>query len=224
MVIDRIKVGAGDRVLDVGCGNGRPAARLAEAKQVDVVGITNSRHHLEQADARAKPAVGRVRFELADAMDMPFSDESFDAVIAIESITLMPDPAAAIREVARVVRPGGRIGIASIVLTGPVQGPDLEFIERVREVLTRPHFETPDTYQIMINAAGLRLESLDDIGRNVFRRSIDAMLPADSATLEREYEPLGLPPAELKEVTSVLHDFAAFPLSGYALIAARKPE
>jgi SAM-dependent methyltransferase len=224
MVFDRIKVSVGDRVLDVGCGNGRPAARLAGSTRAEVVGITNSEHHLRQARARAKPAAGQVSFEFADAMEMPFHDETFDAAMAIESITLMPDPAAAIREIARVLRPGGRIGIASIVLTGTVQGRDFEFIERVRDVLTRPHFETPDGYRKMLKAAGLRLESLDDIGPHVYKRSVAAMLPANPATLEREYKPLGLPPEQLKEVTSVLHEFAEFPLSGYALIAAVKPE
>jgi ubiquinone/menaquinone biosynthesis C-methylase UbiE len=131
IMIERLGVEPDQRVLDVGCGNGRPAMQLAQAKRVEVVGITNSAHHLELAAARAEGVVERVVFQLADAMELPFPERFFDAALAIESIPLMPDRLRALQEIARVLRPGGRLAIATMLLTAPVTGEQHVFLELV---------------------------------------------------------------------------------------------
>jgi SAM-dependent methyltransferase len=109
LLVERLRVGPGDRVLDVGCGVGKPAVRLASATGATVLGITVSVEQVEQGNERARAAAlsERVSFQYADAMDMPFEDGSFDAVLALESIMHMDRPTV-LREVARVLRPGGR--------------------------------------------------------------------------------------------------------------------
>jgi cyclopropane fatty-acyl-phospholipid synthase-like methyltransferase len=116
-MISRLAPVAGDRVLDVGCGLGVPAFQLAGACQVDVVGISNSRKQVDEANQRSATlgVADRVRFEYADAMHMPFPDASFDRAWALESMLHMPDRGQVLSEIARVLRPGGRVAIADVV-------------------------------------------------------------------------------------------------------------
>lgn len=116
LVIDRLGAGDGARVLDLGCGVGKPAVRLARAAEVEIVGITVSRDQVEQANDRARQErlAERVRFEVADGTDMPFADDSFDAVMAFESIQHM-DRDEVLRDVGRVLRPGGRLVATDLV-------------------------------------------------------------------------------------------------------------
>ncbi|MET0233002.1 MAG: methyltransferase domain-containing protein [Kibdelosporangium sp.] len=221
MVGTRLGTQPGDRVLDVGCGNGQASARLAAELGVEVVGITISDHHLAQA--KQLRSAGNLAFRLADAMALPFPDGCFDAVAAIESISLMPQPERAVREIARVLKPGGRVGIVSAVVRGPLNGPDQEFFDRMCRIMTRPPFETPLSYHTMLADAGLYTESLKDIGDRVYKRSFEALVPADSAELDREYQHLGVSAEEVAALADVLREFGHRPQAGYLVAVARKP-
>lgn len=99
---------AGALVLDVGCGTGGRARWLARAANVSVTGISISPQQVAEASARAarEGLDSRLRFQLADAADLPFADGGFDAAIAIESILHMPNKLRVLRELVRVLRPG----------------------------------------------------------------------------------------------------------------------
>jgi len=92
------------RALDAACGTGRHAARLA-ADGHDVVGIDATPAMLDIARTRAPSA----EFRLGDLTALPVDDGSFDLAICALALAHLPDPAPAIAELARVVRPGGRI-------------------------------------------------------------------------------------------------------------------
>jgi SAM-dependent methyltransferase len=96
------------RVLDVGCGTGRLAARLGELSSVrSIVGLDFSAGMLEQARARlaSADATALVR---GDATRLPFADGTFDIVITSEVLEHIQDDVAAISEMTRVLKPGGR--------------------------------------------------------------------------------------------------------------------
>lgn len=98
----------GSRWLDVGCGNGAFTEILIErCAPGSVHGIDPSDQQLVYA--RARPSLRGAQFQQADAMALPFPDDSFDAAVMPLVIFFVPDPAKGVAEMARVVCPGGTV-------------------------------------------------------------------------------------------------------------------
>ncbi len=133
-LVSAIAPAPGERILDVATGTGMVAAELLARAHCSVVGIDQSSEMLAAARARfatleraaeptlatAEPAAARPRVGLAaadprvellegEAEALPFADESFDALTFTYLLRYVDDPAATMRELARVVRPGGRV-------------------------------------------------------------------------------------------------------------------
>jgi arsenite methyltransferase len=106
-------VDGGTYVLDVGCGAGVTPCFLAKRYGCRVVGVDISERMIEHSRERVRRegVASKVEFRVADAQDLPFEDNLFDAVIT-ESATAFPeDKQGAVREYARVTRPGGYVGL-----------------------------------------------------------------------------------------------------------------
>src|SRR6266550_960702 len=102
---------AGD-VLDVGCGTGEITARLAaKFPSASFVGVDLEEPHLMRARARCAESGSRVRFQVGDALALPFDDASFNFVVCRHLIQAVPDPSRVLQEIRRVLRPGGRMHI-----------------------------------------------------------------------------------------------------------------
>jgi ubiquinone/menaquinone biosynthesis C-methylase UbiE len=109
---EALELRAGSAVLDVAAGNGN--ATLAAARRFCDVTSTDYVVPLLEAGRRRATAEGLgARFEYADAEDLPYPDASFDAVLSTFGVMFAPNHASAARELLRVCRPGGRIGLAS---------------------------------------------------------------------------------------------------------------
>ena len=103
---------AGASVLDVAAGNGN--ATLAAARRwCDVVSTDYVPSLLDAGRVRAEAEGHSVRFQEADAENLPFPDASFDAVISTFGVMFTPNQEKAARELARVCKPGGKIGLAN---------------------------------------------------------------------------------------------------------------
>ncbi len=103
---------AGERVLDVAAGNGN--ATLAAARRwCEVISTDYVPNLLERGRTRANAEGLPVRFEQADAENLPFADHSFDVVMSTFGVMFTPDQDKAAAEMARVCKPGGRIGLAN---------------------------------------------------------------------------------------------------------------
>ncbi|HEX4759266.1 MAG TPA: class I SAM-dependent methyltransferase, partial [Thermoleophilaceae bacterium] len=111
-----------ERVLDVATGTGLVARELRRRYGCRVVGLDQS----EQMLSRARPLVGSVYEQVVrgDAEQLPFADGEFDALTFTYLLRYVDDPAATMRELARVVRPGGRIAMLEFhVPPGPLLYP-----------------------------------------------------------------------------------------------------
>jgi ubiquinone/menaquinone biosynthesis C-methylase UbiE len=109
-LVERLDVGAGTTLLDVGCGTGRLARWIAE-RGASVTGIDPLAERVEIARAN----VPNVRFEVGQAEDLSaFSAESFDVVCMSAVLHWVADKKKALSEVRRVLRPGGRLGVTTL--------------------------------------------------------------------------------------------------------------
>ena len=122
-----LNLAPGSRVLDVASGNGASALFLAERFGCHVVGIDYSGENVAGASelASAKKLSSLVRFERGDAEGLFFPDESFDAIICECAFCTFPNKGDAVREFARVLRPGGRVGLSDLT-RGPKLSKDLD--------------------------------------------------------------------------------------------------
>lgn len=118
---------SGQRVLDVAAGKGTSAIFLAERFGCEVVGVDYGAESVKQAEAevKAKGISDLVSFEQGDAESLRFDEASFDAVICECAFCTFPNKLAAASECARVLRPGGRVGLSDLTRSGELP-PELE--------------------------------------------------------------------------------------------------
>jgi ubiquinone/menaquinone biosynthesis C-methylase UbiE len=106
---------AGERMLDVACGTGLASfvAAAAVGETGRVLGVVISRAMVDAATARSRErGVLNTRFERMEAECLDLPDASFDAAVCALGLMYMPEPETALRELRRVLRPGGRMGLA----------------------------------------------------------------------------------------------------------------
>src|ERR1700753_1936910 len=102
-----------ERVLDVACGSGNGAIAAARRSWGGAVGADLAPARLARGRERAAAERLEVEFVEADAQDLPFEDASFDVVMSIFGAMFAPDQERTAAELLRVVKPGGRIGMAN---------------------------------------------------------------------------------------------------------------
>jgi demethylmenaquinone methyltransferase / 2-methoxy-6-polyprenyl-1,4-benzoquinol methylase len=134
-----------DRALDLACGTGDIAFEIA-SRGARVAGLDITERMIELASRRS---AGRVRFLVGDMLALPFPAESFDLITTGYGIRNVPDIDAALREIHRVLRPGGRLG--SLDFNRPrsalVRGAYLAYLTLVGSTLGFLLHRDPDTYR-----------------------------------------------------------------------------
>jgi SAM-dependent methyltransferase len=107
-ILDGWRLPPGQRLLDIGCGAGQSAIPAARRGHV-VTGIDIAENLIERARARASDAGIDARFDVGDTEELPYADGSFDVVISMIGAMFAPRPERVAREIARVLRPDGRL-------------------------------------------------------------------------------------------------------------------
>jgi demethylmenaquinone methyltransferase/2-methoxy-6-polyprenyl-1,4-benzoquinol methylase len=136
-LVDFIAAAPGMSILDVATGTGMVAFAHAE-RGARVIGLDQSEAMLSRAQARlaATPALAdRLSFQLGEAEALPFPDASFDALSFTYLLRYVDDPAATLAELARVLKPGGRIGMVEF---GVPADPALRALWRIHTRLGLP--------------------------------------------------------------------------------------
>jgi len=151
--LTHVQVGSSDTVLDVGCGGGVAIEMLATmADRGSVHGVDYSAASVAAARSRNRSALesGRVTIELGSVSRLPFSDDRFDLVTAFETHYYWPDLVADLREIRRVLKPGGTLLIIAELYLKPNFG-------RLDKLAMKPHggtLHTPDQHRDLFVSAG----------------------------------------------------------------------
>jgi SAM-dependent methyltransferase len=111
IVVERLAVEAGEAVLEIGCGHGRTLARVARTPCSFLAGIDPSEVMVRLARRRLRRWIeaGRAEISLAASSALPYPDARFDAALAVHVLYFWKDPIGDLREIRRVLRPGGRL-------------------------------------------------------------------------------------------------------------------
>lgn len=116
-------------ILDAGCGDGYASCKLAKmGYQVD--GVDISEEMLRLANERAKNVAFPIRFQAGDISSLPFNDDAYAGILSINVVEFTPSPLAAIRELRRLLAPGG---VLVLGILGPTAGPRAHSYRRLYE-------------------------------------------------------------------------------------------
>lgn len=141
-------------ILDVGCGGGRTIAKLAARLEIGrVCGLDHSIDSVRVAEKTNAKAIraGRVEIRQGSVSQLPFANDAFDLVTAVETIYFWPDLLQDFQEVRRVVKPGGSFAIVCEVYKG-APSPMAKFVEQHADAAMR--LLTPEELQAALADAG----------------------------------------------------------------------
>jgi len=141
-------------VLDVGCGVGITTYYMAKEYGCKVVGIDISEMMVKRSKERAKRkgVEDRVEFRVADAQDLPFKNNLFDAVVSESVNAFMEDKQKAVNEYKRVIKPGGYVGFNEVTW---VETPPPELVEYMSRALGGAEFLTSGGWKDLLEGARL---------------------------------------------------------------------
>lgn len=204
-----LAVGPGDMVVDVACGPGTSALRVAEETGCDVVGVD-----LNSPDSVGHP---RVRFVRGDAEALPLPDGFADGVLCECALCTFPDKQASARELARILRPGGRLALSDVVAVRELLPAELTTLAAWIACIgdARPLEEIVD----LLEAAGFAVEQAEPVAgalEELIER-IEARLRAARLLAS------GLEVARGLELVAAARDAIAAGALGYGVVIARKP-
>jgi cyclopropane fatty-acyl-phospholipid synthase-like methyltransferase len=164
-----LELSPGKTLLDVACGAGGPALRIAAITGCSVVGIEVHEQAVTTARSLAveRGLAERAEFRSADAnRPLPFSDASFDAITCIDAINHLSDRPRVVADWARLLKLGGRLLFTDpITLTGPLTSEDIAVRSSAGSYLFVPHGYD----ECVIAQCGLRLMVCEDVTANMAR-------------------------------------------------------
>ena len=162
-------------IIDVGCGIGGSSLYLAQKFDANVTGITLSPVQANRATDRAKNAglQEQVQFQVANALEMPFPDNQFDLVWSLESGEHMPDKTQFLAECYRVLRPGGKLILATWChrstdsVAGALTKDEKHHLAEIYRVYCLPHVISLLDYEAIAVKCGFKDLRADDWSNSV---------------------------------------------------------
>ena len=213
---------SGSRLLDAGSGRGTSAVHLAEGIGCSVVGVTLEAEGAQAAAELAKErgVAERTSFLVGDIAAVGLGDRTFDAVLMECVLSIIPDKARALAVLHDVLRPGGRIGITDVTLSGPLPG---ELAGMLATVGCVGDARSLDEYAGLLEGAGFAIESHDALPetagrtlRDISEKLFMAQLAAGLGKLAVDATLLAKAQSGLAEVRSLVAEGRL----GYGLLVA----
>lgn len=169
LIAEMVELDRSGTYLDLGCSTGLYARGLSLVLdelpgESDVVGIDIAPSMLREAANRSLTAGTTPSFARADAHDLPFQDSSFVGVVCGGTLNELGDPALALRECARILKPGGKVAIMGILKSGATRGAALQRLLSVGGV----RFFTREGVEGLLHDAGFEVESTREYGAVFF--------------------------------------------------------
>lgn len=222
---ERLGLRSGYRVLDAASGTGATARLLAADYDVIVDGIDLGESTVASARAATERAglAAKVRCHVGDAENLPFPDDSFDAVICECALCTFPAKAAAAAEFARVLRPGGRVGITDVTVTEA--GLPEELSTLAAWVACIADAKPLREYSEILAGAGLRTVDTEGHDEAVLRmiEQIDARVRLLRMTSFESLVAAGVDVDAVLRYSTLAKHAVGDSLIGYALLLAEKP-
>ena len=221
---EKLGLNAGMRVLDVASGKGESAIFLAQTFGCEVVGIDFGRLNVEQASLRARDAgVDRlVSFRTGDAEEIDFPDASFDALICECAFCTFPDKPSAASEFARVLKPGGKIGLSDLTRAATLPPELMGLLAWIACIAdARPVSEYAD----YLKAAGMSsvdIETHDEALSEMVRDIQGKLLGAELMTKLKKLDLAGIDFTQAKALARAAAEAVRSKTLGYAVVVAQR--
>jgi arsenite methyltransferase len=222
----RLRLRPADRVLDAACGPGATARLLAVEFDVAVDGVDLGEATVDSARAATAEAglSAKVRFHLGDAERIPLPDGAFDAVVCECAFCTFPDKHRAAGEFARVLRPGGWVGITDVTVAGSGLPPELTTL--AAWVACIADARPLDEYRDILGGAGLstvHTERHDDVLARMIEQ-IDARIRLLELAAPARLAQAGVDIDAVRRYCALARQAVADGVLGYALLIAEKPD
>lgn len=223
-LLDALAVQPDEQVVDVACGLGTTSLLAAQEYDARVVGVdlSHANVNLATGSAAARGLTARARFQHGDAEALPIADESTDHVVCECALCTFPDKATAAAEMARVLRPGGRVGITDVT-AHPDRLP-VELTGLSAWVACIADARPVEEYDAILAAAGLRVTEVERHTRKLLRMidQIGGRLELLRMTSRERAESLGVDFQRVKPVLGAARCAVGDGTLDYVLITATK--
>jgi SAM-dependent methyltransferase len=221
-----LQLGPGRRVLDVAAGNGSSAIYVAERFGCEVVGVDYGEESVAVARAAAAEAglAETVHFEQGDAEKLPFASASFDAILCECAFCTFPGKPEAAAELARLLRPGGRLGLSDLTRSGDLP-PELEGV--LAWVACIADARPVEEYAGYLEAAGLEVQQVEAHDAALGQTVNDMRARLLGAELLIKLKKIDLPGADFQEAKKIARSAAEAIRQGklgYSLLVAGRSE
>jgi O-methyltransferase StaMB len=219
------RVEVADEVLDVGCGLAAPAIRMAKRYGCRITGVNISREQVRQGNELISDLdlSDRVKVQRGDARGLRFPDESFDAIVCLEAAgdicITEADKSRFVRDLYRILRPGGHVGFSDLALLNPLSPAD---DRELRAVLYHSAAELVTDWPALFSSAGFRIVESHDIIAETLPTwdHVRAVYGTRGDEVVRRYgrRLVARTIAHLERIASILAEHGTFPA-----LAAHKP-
>jgi len=216
-----LELGPSDHVLDVASGSGTSAFALADTFGCRVTGVDYGEGSVARANTAAHDLCD---FHVGDAERLPFDDEAFDAVISECAFCTFPAKDVAAREMFRVLKPGGRLGLTDLTIGGPVPA-GLDNLLSV--VACIGDARSAAEYEAILIAGGFADLIKQDQSQHLLAMVTDMRKKIDLARLASAIKKLDLGGLDLEAARATAQLAIATiesGMAGYVLLAGRRPD